>query len=62
MSEDNILTPSGWIRGRLIHEHGKVVRIDGQPWGKVKPAPALPAEVIEHTAAKYREALERLMG
>ena len=38
------------------------VRIDGQPWGKVKPAPALPAEVIEHTAAKYREALERLMG
>ncbi len=40
----------------------EAVRIDGQPWGKVKPAPALPAEVIEHTAAKYREALERLMG
>ena len=20
MSEDNILTPNGWIRGRLVHE------------------------------------------
>jgi phosphoribosylaminoimidazole-succinocarboxamide synthase len=38
------------------------VRIDGQPWGKRPPAPPLPAEVIEHTAAKYREALDRLMG
>jgi phosphoribosylaminoimidazole-succinocarboxamide synthase len=34
--------------------------VDGQPWGKTAPAPALPAEVIAHTAAKYREALERL--
>lgn len=31
MSEDNILTPGGWIRGRLVHEHGKVVAIDGTP-------------------------------
>ena len=36
--------------------------VDGQPWGKVAPAPALPAEVIEKTVAKYREALERLTG
>ncbi|MEJ5999440.1 phosphoribosylaminoimidazolesuccinocarboxamide synthase [Paucibacter soli] len=35
-------------------------QVDGKPWGKVAPAPALPAEVIEQTAAKYREALERL--
>lgn len=35
-------------------------QVDGKPWGKVAPAPALPAEVIENTAAKYREALERL--
>ncbi|HEX2010387.1 MAG TPA: phosphoribosylaminoimidazolesuccinocarboxamide synthase [Roseateles sp.] len=35
-------------------------QVDGQPWGKVAPAPALPAEVIANTAAKYREALERL--
>ncbi|WLH61842.1 N-acetylglucosamine-6-phosphate deacetylase [Pseudomonas sp. FP2300] len=31
MSEDNILTPNGWVRGHLIHEHGKIVAIDGQP-------------------------------
>ncbi|MBC7488929.1 MAG: phosphoribosylaminoimidazolesuccinocarboxamide synthase [Glaciimonas sp.] len=29
-------------------------------WGKTAPAPALPADVIEKTGAKYREALERL--
>lgn len=34
--------------------------VDGKPWGKVAPAPTLPAEVIANTAAKYREALERL--
>jgi phosphoribosylaminoimidazole-succinocarboxamide synthase len=38
------------------------VRIDGQPWNKTPPAPALPAEVIAQTAAKYREAMQRLMG
>lgn len=31
-------------------------------WGKTAPAPALPADVIEKTGAKYREALERLTG
>ncbi|MES2957593.1 MAG: phosphoribosylaminoimidazolesuccinocarboxamide synthase [Pseudomonadota bacterium] len=36
------------------------VRVDGAPWNKRAPAPALPAEVIEKTAAKYREALARL--
>ncbi|MEL4180699.1 phosphoribosylaminoimidazolesuccinocarboxamide synthase [Roseateles sp. PN1] len=35
-------------------------QVDGKPWGKVAPAPALPAEVIENTAAKYGEALQRL--
>ncbi len=35
-------------------------QVDGKPWGKVAPAPPLPAEVIANTAAKYREALERL--
>jgi phosphoribosylaminoimidazole-succinocarboxamide synthase len=29
-------------------------------WDKTPPAPKLPAEVIERTSAKYREALERL--
>ncbi|WP_374319040.1 phosphoribosylaminoimidazolesuccinocarboxamide synthase [Aquabacterium sp.] len=36
--------------------------VGGQPWNKKAPSPALPAEVIAHTAAKYREALERLTG
>ncbi|MEB0139379.1 MULTISPECIES: phosphoribosylaminoimidazolesuccinocarboxamide synthase [unclassified Undibacterium] len=31
-------------------------------WNKTAPAPALPPEVIAKTAAKYREALERLTG
>ncbi|MDO8654415.1 MAG: phosphoribosylaminoimidazolesuccinocarboxamide synthase [Undibacterium sp.] len=31
-------------------------------WDKTAPAPALPEEVIQKTAAKYREALERLTG
>ena len=38
------------------------VRIDGKPWNKTPPAPTLPREVINQTAAKYREALERLMA
>jgi len=31
-------------------------------WGKRPPAPPLPPEVVERTAAKYREALQRLTG
>src|SRR5471030_1217887 len=31
-------------------------------WGKTAPAPALPADVIEKTQAKYFEAIERLTG
>ncbi len=34
--------------------------VNGKPWGKTPPAPKLPADVIEKTAAKYREALTRL--
>jgi phosphoribosylaminoimidazole-succinocarboxamide synthase len=34
--------------------------VNGQPWGKTAPAPALPDDVVAHTAAKYREALTRL--
>jgi len=35
--------------------------LETQPWGKTAPAPRLPAEVIAGTAAKYREALDRLV-
>ena len=31
-------------------------------WGKAPPPPPLPDEVVEQTAAKYREALQRLTG
>jgi phosphoribosylaminoimidazole-succinocarboxamide synthase len=31
-------------------------------WDKTAPGPRLPVEVIQHTAAKYREAYERLTG
>jgi phosphoribosylaminoimidazole-succinocarboxamide synthase len=34
--------------------------INGKPWDKTPPAPRLPREVIEKTAAKYQEALQRL--
>jgi phosphoribosylaminoimidazole-succinocarboxamide synthase len=35
-------------------------RLNGQAWNKKAPAPQLPQDVIEKTAAKYREALETL--
>ncbi|KAB0672109.1 phosphoribosylaminoimidazolesuccinocarboxamide synthase [Oryzomonas sagensis] len=31
-------------------------------WGKTAPAPPLPAEIVEKTAEKYREALFRIAG
>ncbi len=34
--------------------------LETQPWDKTPPAPRLPAEVLEKTAAKYREAAMRL--
>ncbi|MBI3102153.1 MAG: phosphoribosylaminoimidazolesuccinocarboxamide synthase [Burkholderiales bacterium] len=37
-------------------------KVNGKPWDKTAPAPRLPQDVIEKTAAKYREALERLTG
>ncbi|HEY0202099.1 MAG TPA: phosphoribosylaminoimidazolesuccinocarboxamide synthase [Burkholderiaceae bacterium] len=40
----------------------EAVRIDGQSWGKKAPAPTLPQDVIDNTAAKYREALERIVA
>jgi len=36
--------------------------LEAQPWNKAPPPPDLPAEVIEKTAEKYREALRRLTG
>jgi phosphoribosylaminoimidazole-succinocarboxamide synthase len=36
--------------------------VEGKPWNKRAPAPLLATDVIEATAAKYREALQRLLG
>ena len=36
--------------------------VNGQPWDKRAPAPALPAAVIEQTARRYREALRCLIA
>ncbi len=38
----------------------EAAQVNGAPWNKAAPAPTLPREVIEGTAAKYREALTRL--
>jgi len=34
--------------------------VNGKPWDKTPPAPRVPQDVIEKTAAKYQEALARL--
>ncbi|MFZ5558316.1 MAG: phosphoribosylaminoimidazolesuccinocarboxamide synthase [Pseudomonadota bacterium] len=36
--------------------------LETQPWDKKAPAPALPPEILEKTAEKYREALRLLVG
>jgi phosphoribosylaminoimidazole-succinocarboxamide synthase len=73
---DEVLTPDSsrywpletWREGenppsydkQFVRDWLESVRIDGRPWNKRAPAPALPVDVIEKTAAKYREALTRL--
>ncbi len=36
--------------------------LDATGWDREPPAPALPSEVVEQTAGRYREAYERLTG
>jgi phosphoribosylaminoimidazole-succinocarboxamide synthase len=45
---------------QFVRDWLEAARVNGQPWNKRAPAPALPSEVIEKTTAKYREALTRL--
>ncbi|MCV2419844.1 phosphoribosylaminoimidazolesuccinocarboxamide synthase [Paucibacter sp. DJ2R-2] len=45
---------------QFLRDWLEAAEVDGKPWGKTAPAPSLPAAVIEHTTAKYREALQRL--
>jgi phosphoribosylaminoimidazole-succinocarboxamide synthase len=73
---DEVLTPDssrywpveGYAEGsnppsydkQFLRDWLETATVEGKPWGKTAPAPKLPAEVIEKTAAKYREALTRL--
>jgi phosphoribosylaminoimidazole-succinocarboxamide synthase len=73
---DEVLTPDSsrywpletWREGenppsydkQFVRDWLESVRVDGRSWNKRAPAPALPADVIDKTAAKYREALTRL--
>ncbi|MEY3848080.1 MAG: phosphoribosylaminoimidazole-succinocarboxamide synthase [Pseudomonadota bacterium] len=45
---------------QFVRDWLESVRLDGRPWNKSAPAPKLPDDVIEKTAAKYREALATL--
>ena len=69
---DEVLTPDSsrfwpadtWMEGSSPPSFDKQFLrdwLEGVPgWGKQPPPPPLPAEVIEQTTARYREALERL--
>lgn len=74
---DEVLTPdssrfwpvAGYAEGinppsydkQFVRDWLEQAHVDGQPWNKKAPAPALPADVIAKTADKYREALRRLL-
>jgi phosphoribosylaminoimidazole-succinocarboxamide synthase len=45
---------------QFLRDWLETATLNGKPWGKTTPAPALPQHVIEETTAKYREALQRL--
>ncbi len=75
---DEVLTPDSsryWPAGsyqegsnppsydkQFLRDWLEQAQVDGRPWGKTPPAPKLPDEVIAQTAAKYREAMQRLLG
>ena len=45
---------------QFVRDWLELAQVDGKPWNKCAPAPQLPQDVIEKTAAKYREALATL--
>jgi phosphoribosylaminoimidazole-succinocarboxamide synthase len=70
---DEVLTPDSsrfWPADRYEPGHGQpsfdkqYVRdwLDASGWDHEPPAPALPAEGVEQTARRYREAYERITG
>jgi phosphoribosylaminoimidazole-succinocarboxamide synthase len=47
---------------QFVRDWLEQAQVDGKPWSKTPPAPRVPNEVIAKTAAKYQEAMQRLMG
>jgi len=47
---------------QFLRDWLETAQVGGKPWDKTPPAPRLPQDVIEKTAAKYREALQQLLG
>ncbi len=45
---------------QFVRDWLEQARVDGEPWNKRSPAPALPEHIVQATAARYREALARL--
>jgi len=45
---------------QFVRDWLETAQVNGKLWPKTAPAPQLPANVIEKTAQKYREALNRL--
>ena len=45
---------------QFVRDWLETAQVNGKLWPKTAPAPQLPADVIEKTAQKYREALTRL--
>ena len=70
---DEVLTPDSsrfWPADKYVPGQGQpsfdkqYLRdwLKSQPWNMQPPAPALPQEIIDNTAARYREAYEILTG
>ena len=47
---------------QFVRDWLETAQVDGKPWNKRPPAPQVPQDVIDKTAAKYQEALARLTG
>ena len=45
---------------QFLRDWLETAQVQGKPWSKSPPAPHLPQDVIAQTAAKYKEAWERL--
>jgi len=74
---DEVLTPdssrywplAGYAEGsnppsfdkQFVRDWLERATVNGQPWDKRAPAPALPDEIVEHTSERYREAMRWLM-